>query len=78
MGILGGLVALPVAAALHVIVREVVREANPDSSISTVATTELRLSNQPGFAKAGRPGVHRDGGYGAPVILDEDTIVWAA
>ncbi|MHB8732675.1 MAG: AI-2E family transporter [bacterium] len=80
MGILGGLVALPVAAALHVIVREVVREANPDLSISPVAsaTTELRLSNQPGFAKAGRPGVHRDGGYGAPVILDEDTIVWAA
>ena len=80
MGILGGLVALPVAAALHVIVREVVREANPDSSISPVAsvTTELRLSNEPGLAKAGRPGLHRDGGCGAPVILDEDTIVWTA
>ena len=80
MGILGGLVALPVAAALQVIIREVVREANPDSSNSPAAsaTTELRLSGQAGFAKAGRPGVHRDGGYGTPVILDEDTIVWAA
>jgi len=80
MGILGGLVALPVAAALQVIVREVVRETNPDSSIPPVAsaTTELRLSNTPGFAQAGRPGLHRDGGYGVPVILDEDTVVWAA
>jgi len=33
MGILGGLVALPVAAALQVIVREIVRAVNTDSSI---------------------------------------------
>lgn len=53
MGILGGLVALPVAAALQVIVREVVREATPDSSILPVAraTTELRRSNTPGAPK---------------------------
>ena len=49
MGILGGLVALPVAAALQVIVREVVREVEADSSFSplTPATTAVAPSGRP-------------------------------
>jgi predicted PurR-regulated permease PerM len=75
MGILGGLVALPVAAALHVIVREVIAEANSEASIP------------PGEAGRPEPELHRSGRSGlksivsvngASVILDDDTIVWAA
>lgn len=49
MGVLGGLVALPVAAALQVIVREIVRELETDSSIFPLApaTPELSPSGRP-------------------------------
>lgn len=43
MGILGGLVALPVAAALQVIVREIVRELETDSSIFPLASATIEL-----------------------------------
>jgi predicted PurR-regulated permease PerM len=110
MGILGGLVALPVAAALQVIVREIVRELETDSSVSPLApaTTELPLSGRPDrLAPAGGDGVRysrdRPGQTievfppkhlgapqlktgiksifsvnGVPIMLDEDTVVWAA
>ena len=48
MGILGGLVALPVAAALQVIVREIVHEVEADWSFSplTPATTAVPPSGR--------------------------------
>ncbi len=112
MGILGGLVALPVAAALQVVVREIVRELETDSSISPLepATTKLTLSGRPdrfapaegdgagGSGSRNRPGQtvavfppkHLDAPQltagiksvfsvdGVPVMIDEDTLVWAA
>jgi hypothetical protein len=68
MGILGGLVALPVAAALQVIVREIVREVETDSSISPLApaTTELPLSGRPGRLAPPEGGGGRSGSRNRP------------
>ena len=75
MGVLGGLVALPVAAALQVIVREVIAEANSDSSIPPVEADRP----EPELHRTGRSGLKSIFSVnGASVILDEDTIVWAA
>lgn len=75
MGILGGLVALPVAAALHVILREIVREVETDSSISPLAPAifnHLDVAQLPARTKS------IFSVDGIPVTLDEDTVVWAA
>ncbi len=60
MGLLGGLVALPVAAALQVIVREIVREVDVDSSMPSMApaTIGLRPVRKPGVVpvESGRVG----------------------
>jgi predicted PurR-regulated permease PerM len=67
MGILGGLVALPVAAALQVIVREIVRE------VVDVSPPKHSDAPQPG---AGIKSIFSVDGE--PAVLDEETVVWAA
>jgi predicted PurR-regulated permease PerM len=47
MGVLGGLVALPVAAGLQVIVREISAEIEPDSvAANALITTDIHLSDK--------------------------------